>query len=233
MDHNGGGGTTVWEFDTEQVKQIWRDTREVFGNKLWIEGMLYNVFYEEWQREAEERSGTDFFDLLVSTVAGQDPGDPSEVFAAFRRGFAQYGITTVFAPHPDHGDVLERARRIEAGESLPEPGPWHLDESYVTEVWDDLAEDLTDGGQAMADSFPEQLLDAFELATRDSAFCAIERMLDDLAEGDDPSQAFAGLRELAAAHGIELTFAPHPRWGDLIERAKRLRTGEPVQGSGP
>ncbi|MGW7201303.1 hypothetical protein [Streptomyces chryseus] len=116
---NGGSGyeTTVWEFDTEQVEQIWRDTREVFGNKLWMEGMLYGVFYEKWQQEAEERSGTEFSDVLVSMVEGLSPGDPSEVFAVFRRGFARYGITMAFAPHPHHGDVLERARRIEAGES--------------------------------------------------------------------------------------------------------------------
>ncbi|WP_431676629.1 hypothetical protein [Kitasatospora sp. KL5] len=234
MNHGeGGDAVTVWEFDTAQVRQIWLDTREVFGNKLWVEGMLYGVFPEEWQQEAELRSGLDFFDVLVSAVEDSSPGDPSEVFLAFRREFAKYGIETVFAPHPDHGDVLERARKLEAGEPLPEPGPWHLGEDAVTGIWDTLADGFDDCAGEVAEWLPEQLVDELETACGERAFIAVGWALDKLAPDDDRSLAFVGLQRLAAEYGIELAFAPHPRFGDLIRRAEQLAAGEAVAGPGP
>ncbi|WP_431683711.1 hypothetical protein [Kitasatospora sp. KL5] len=227
------GAMSVWEFDTAQVEQIWLDTREVFGNKLWVEGMLYGVFPEEWQEEAEERSGTDFFDVLVSAVQGYDEGDPSGIFVSFRREFAEYGISTVFAPHPRHGDVLERARRIAAGEPLPGPAPCHLDETAVAGIWDALAHGFAHCGSDVTRWFPEETLDDFELAADERMFTYISGVLDGLAPDDDRSLVFPGLRDLAAGYGIALTFAPHPRFGDLIGRADRLRAGEPVPGPGP
>ncbi|MQS16187.1 hypothetical protein F7Q99_29150 [Streptomyces kaniharaensis] len=231
MDHSGDdAGTATWEFDASQVQRIWLDTRQVFGNKLWIDGMC-GVFRDEWRREAEERSGRSFFDLLCSAARDLSPGDPSEIFLAFQREFAKYGISTVFARHFDHGDVLERARRLDAGEPLPKPGPYRLDEDLVTEVWDLIADGLADGfidGCAVVECFPDDLLDELERASREQAFLLVDEVLDKLAEDADPSQAFLGLRELAAEHGVELTFAPHPRFDDLIERATRLRADEPA-----
>jgi hypothetical protein len=50
-------------------------------------------------------------------VDGLPPdADPSLFYQALQRVSAGYGIHVTFAPHPEHGDVLERAARITAGE---------------------------------------------------------------------------------------------------------------------
>ena len=47
----------TWTLTPQQVEFIWKETREVFGNKLWFESMLYADLglSGEWQNELERR----------------------------------------------------------------------------------------------------------------------------------------------------------------------------------
>jgi hypothetical protein len=97
----------TWTFDEEQVETIWADTEDYFNNKLWVESMVYGVFYAQWQQEVERRAGRDFFEVLVDAVCDiPDDPYPGLVFLGFQQEFARYRITTEFAPHPVFGDVL-------------------------------------------------------------------------------------------------------------------------------
>src|SRR5436190_9764068 len=106
---------TTWTLDADKVERLWKDTREVFGNKLWDEDM-YGIFPADWREQAQRRSGKHFSDLLREAVGGFGGGrstDPSLIFLALQRTFAQYGVTLEFADHRVHGDLIERAHELE------------------------------------------------------------------------------------------------------------------------
>jgi hypothetical protein len=88
----------TWTLDRKFLNEIWRETLDVFGNKLWHESM-YGLFPDEWQEELGQRSGRDVVDVLYD---GLDK--PSSYLAldrfcgSLRRALEPYGITLRFPP---------------------------------------------------------------------------------------------------------------------------------------
>jgi hypothetical protein len=201
----------TWTFTAKQVDMIWTETRQVFGNKLWNESMLYGVFYDTWQQEVARRSGLSFHDVLIDAVDHLDEGcDPSLVFLGFQREFAKYGITTEFAAHQIHGDVLARARGLGSATTAPAgPQTWTLSVTDHDELLDEIS------GAALDPELISESLDMFlsgqqvdELERRyggelEQLVYGVVTRLD---PGADPEAVVSALRDKIAQYDITLTF---------------------------
>jgi hypothetical protein len=217
MPDESGSPQVSWHLDAETVSYIWKSTRQVIGNKLWVSDMM-DSFPQELQDEIDGRGG-DFFDVVIDAAHGYSLGvDPSMIFAAFQREMATFGVNLEFAPHPRHGDVVARARDIEAGRPVPGPGAYILDAATVDNLWS-AVESHSD---YVKDRLPEDLLDDVEMASGGEAFLVLSGITDDLPKDADPSLWFSGLRKVCAGLGIEVGFADHPEHGDLLARAAAL-----------
>jgi hypothetical protein len=205
----------TWDFSTEQVELIWKETRQVFGNKLWNESMLYAVFYGTWQQEVARRSGQDFHDVLIDAVGHLGEScDPSLVFLGFQREFAKYGITTDFPPHPLHGDVLARARGLGSAMAAPAgPVTWTLTKAEFHEL---LAEiDAAELDDEMVAEVLDMMLDAHQVDELERRYGGELRQLlygvvTDLPEGAGPEAVIAGIQAELAEVKITLTFQGVP-----------------------
>jgi hypothetical protein len=103
-------------FRIDQDRVVWRWTEiERHGTKSSFEDSLT----EQEDDELAMRSDIEVriaMSVAVKHLARFD--DPSLVFLAVHEYFldpGNGGVTFEFAPHPEHGDVLERARRIRDG----------------------------------------------------------------------------------------------------------------------
>jgi hypothetical protein len=204
----------TWTFTVKQVETVWRDTRQVFGNKLWIESMLYDVFPPEWQQELEQRAGRDFRDVLGEAVDGLGGDDPSLVFLAFQRTFGGYGVVTEYARHPLHGDVLKRGLRVESTGTEPdEPQRWLLPEPAFHELCTDISGAQRDE-ELIAESFAVQLserqLDELERRYGGELSELAYAVVADLTAGDGPEVVVAGIQQALADLGITLEFRGVP-----------------------
>jgi hypothetical protein len=200
----------TWTFTVKQVETVWRDTHQVFGNKLWTESMLYDVFLPQWQEELERRSGRRFAEVLSDAVAGLGGGDPSLVFLGFRRAFDRYGVVTVFARHPLHGDVLKRAKRIEARGTQPDrPQTWTLS----ADTFHALCAEIEDTGldeelitESLAVVLSEWRLDELERRYGGELSELVYSVISELSVKDGPAAVVAGVQEAFAELGITLRF---------------------------
>jgi hypothetical protein len=235
QDQNGTLDPLTWTMDAAQVEFIWKESREVFGNKLWFESMLYGPgLPEPWQRELARRSGENIMEVVLEAVGDLREPDPSLVFLGLHDTFARYRVTLEIPPHPIHGDLLARARGlVAAGASRPTyaPAVWHLDGEDVAALWQ---ASYTPGSQhrRFADIFEGCLGDvrADELSLRYGGEIpvAVYSALHDLAQDADPSLTLLALREYFADryHGaVTLEYAPHPMHGHVLERARRALAG--------
>lgn len=200
----------TWTFTVKQVETVWRDTRQVFGNKLWTESMLYDVFLPEWQQELERRAGRGFLDVLNEAVDGLGDDDPSLVFLGFQRTFATYGIVTEFARHPLHGDVLKRARQIESNGAEPDkPVRWTLPEEALFDLCAEI-EDAERDEELIAESFgislSEGQVDELERRYGGELSELVYAVVADLTAGDGPEVVIHGVQQALADLGITLQF---------------------------
>lgn len=200
----------TWTFTVKQVETVWRDTRQVFGNKLWTESMLYDVFLPEWQQELEHRTGRGFLAVLGEAVDGLGGDDPSLVFLGFQRTFGTYGIVTEFARHPLHGDVLKRARRIESNGAEPEqPVRWTLPREALFDLCAEI-EDAERDEELIAESFgialSEGQLDELERRYGGELSELVYAVVADLTAGDGPEVVIHGVQQAMADLGITLQF---------------------------
>jgi len=218
----------TWTMDPAQVAFIWTRSRDVFGNKLWFESMLYGPgLPEPWQRELARRSGEEIMEVLLEAVGDLREPDPSLVFLGLHDTFARYRVALEIPPHPIHGDLLARARDLlAAGASRPTYPPvvWHLGAEDVAALWQ---ASYTRG--RLADIFEGCLGDvrADELSLRygGEVPVAVYSALHDLAQDADPSLTLSALRDYFADryHGaVTLEYAPHPVHGDVLSRAHRV-----------
>lgn len=218
----------TWTFTVKQVETVWRDTHQVFGNKLWTESMLYDVFLAQWQQELEQRSGRRFPDVLSDAVAGLGAGDPSLVFLGFRRAFDRYGIVTVFARHPLHGDVLKRAKRIEARGAQPNrPQTWTLSPDTYHALCAEIVESGLDEElivESLAVVLSEWQLDELERRYGGELGELVYSVISELSVRDGPEAVVAGVQEAFAELGITLRFA-----GIRNVAPERSRTTPPVR----
>jgi hypothetical protein len=186
----------TWTMTTDQVEFIWKETREVFENKLWFESMLYADvgLPGEWQAELERRSGLDIMDVLIEAVGDLRDPDPSLVFHGLHDTFARYGITLNVADHPIHGDVLARARElVESGASRPVYAPvtWHLNRECVATLRDEIEVSGRDAGRiadALVDCLGAARADELSLRCgeelRIAVYIAINKVPADAGTGD-------------------------------------------------
>jgi hypothetical protein len=186
----------TWTMTRDQVEFIWKETREVFHNKLWFESMLYADvgLPGEWQAELERRSGLDVMDVLIEAVGDLRDPDPSLVFLGLHDTFARYGITLQIAPHPIHGDVLARARElVGSGASRPAYAPvtWHLDAGCVAGLRTEIEVSRRDAGRvadALADCLGDARADELSLRCgeelRIAVYIAINKVPSDADTGD-------------------------------------------------
>jgi hypothetical protein len=201
----------TWTFTVKQVETVWRDTHQVFGNKLWTESMLYDVFLPQWQEELERRSGRPFRDVLSDAVAGLGAGDPSLVFLGFRRAFDRYGIVTVFARHPLHGDVLKRAKRIESRGTQPDrPQMWRL----PADTFHRLCAEITETGldeelitESLAVVLSDWQLDELERRYGGELSELIYGVISEFSVKDGPAAVVASIQDAFAELGVTLRFA--------------------------
>lgn len=210
----------VWTLETRTVESIWETTARVLGNKLWpgdVEGALRADPGSRHIATLEVTAGRTLADCLQDAVDGMERGtDPSTVLASVRREFDGYGVDLRFAEHPRYGDVLARAERLEVDE-----GPsmaHHLDAATVAAIWDGVRDE---------DIRPEEWFDAdfchdLELEYDGDVAMAVEDVLASVPADADPSLFFRALRRFSAEYGIDLRFAPHPTYGDVLERASQL-----------
>src|SRR5262245_41535182 len=211
MPEESGPPQATWRLHADSVSYIWKSTRQVFGNKLWVSDMMES-FPQELQDDIEGRGG-DFFDLVIDASQDYSLGqDPSLIFPAFQREMATFGVVLEFEPHPRHGDVVARAHEIEAGRPVPGPAAYLLDAATVEYLW------LGVGTRSsyLKDRLPDDLLDDIEMASGGEAFLVLDDIADDLGKDADPSLWFLGLRKLCAGLGIEVGFADHPEHGDVL-----------------
>jgi hypothetical protein len=200
----------TWTFTVKQVETVWRDTRQVFGNKLWTESMRYDVFLPEWQRELERRAGRDFLDILGEAVGRLGGDDPSLVFLGFQRTFGRYGVVTEFARHPLHGDVLKRARRIESDGTEPDPPlRWTLSQDALFDLCAEI-EDAERDEELVAEAFAivlsERQLDELERRYGGELSELVYAVVADLTAGDGPEVVIHGVQQALADLGITLQF---------------------------
>jgi hypothetical protein len=200
----------TWTFTVKQVETVWRDTRQVFGNKLWTESMLYDVFPPQWQEELERRSGRRFPDVLSDAVAGLGGGDPSLVFLGFRRAFDRYGIVTVFARHPLHGDVLKRAKRIESRGAQPDrPQAWTLPGGTFHALCAEIVDTGLDEEQiteSLAVVLAEWQLDELERRYGGELSELVYSVISELSPKDGPEVVVRGIQDACAELGVTLRF---------------------------
>jgi hypothetical protein len=200
----------TWTFTVKQVETVWRDTRQVFGNKLWTESMLYDVFLPEWQQELEQRAGREFLDILNEAVGGLGGDDPSLVCLGFQRTFGTYGVVTEFARHPLHGDVLKRARRIESDGTEPDaPVRWTLPQDALFDLCAEIEDAERDEelvAEAFAIALSEQQLDELERRYGGELSELVYAVLADLTAGDGPEVVIHGVQQALADLGITLGF---------------------------
>jgi hypothetical protein len=193
----------TWTLTREQVQFIWKETREVFHNKLWFESMLYADIGlpAEWQDELERRSGQDIMDVLIEAVGDLRDPDPSLVFLGLHDMFARYGITLEIAPHPIHGDVLTRARElVESGVSRPEytPVTWTLDETCVATLWREIEVSRRDAGRiadALADCLGEARADELSLRCGEELRIAVYIAINNVPAEADAGTVLLALRD--------------------------------------
>jgi hypothetical protein len=217
----------TWTLTTEQVEFMWKETREVFGNKLWFESMLYADIGlpAEWQDELERRAGADIMDVLIEAVGDLRDPDQSLVFLGLHDTFARYGITLDGTWHPIHGDLLARADAlVEAGESRPAyaAATWHLDAGCVARLWDLFDLTRRDEGR-IADAWPTVLgparADELSLRCGEELRIAVYIATNSAGPDVDPAVALTALRDWFAHpyHGqVTLEYAPHPEHGDVL-----------------
>jgi len=228
----------TWAMDAEQVVFIWTETRDVFGNKLWFESMLYGPgLPEEWQDELAERSGEDVVDVLVEAVGDLRDPDPSLAFLGLHDTFARYGVTLQIPPHPHHGDLLVRARGlVDADASRPTytPQSWPLGAECVASLWQQI-ESLRGHtrrevasrqvAEALAACMGDERADELSLRCRKALSVAVYIAVNHLPSDADPSLVLEAVRDFFRDpfHGdVTLEFAPHPEHGDVLARARQL-----------
>ena len=239
----------IWKLDAELVEGIWRETGEVFGNKLWLDSM-YGLVPRDRQEQIEQVTGLSLSGLLDQTVRDLDQTvrdldqglpDPSLFFAALARVLARFGVVAHFARHPRYGDVLERARMIEETGSVPAHGAevWDFDEDMVGELW--LAiEDSLDDADWVSEQFTGMLLPEWRDEATLRVRCEVDQfvagVLCDLGDLGDPSVALIRVAEAFSRHGIDIQYGPHPESGDVVARARMILAAQgedPDQGNGP
>ena len=233
IESDHGFAPLTWVLDRDRVEFIWHETAEVFGNKLWIESMLYNDsgFTEEWREELARRKGESFFDVLVEACAGLgSQADPSLVLLALKETFGRYGVTLDLEPHPWRGDVIARALELRAADrSRPEypPVTWTIGVDRVVSLWTEIEDDGPE--DAVEDLLYEREADELTLRGEIEVRIALESAVEHLDEDADPSLTFLALHDYFRDpyHGdVIFEFAPHPEHGDVLERARRIRAGE-------
>jgi hypothetical protein len=109
-------GPVTWAVEEERVVTLWNEIG-AFGP-----GHAVVVLLDEEERdELTLRGGIEVGIALEDAVRHVDEdADPSLTFLALHDYFrdpGKGGVTLEFAPHPEHGDVLARARRTDAGET--------------------------------------------------------------------------------------------------------------------
>ena len=88
--HQDAFDPLTWTMDPAQVEFIWKQSREVFGNKLWFERMLYGPgLPAPWQEELTRRAGEGIMEVLLEAVGDLREPDPSLVFLGLRDAFAR------------------------------------------------------------------------------------------------------------------------------------------------
>jgi hypothetical protein len=101
----------TWRLDEDRVVSLWDDI-ENEGPESAVEFMLDDQEADELTLRGEIEVGI----ALESAVEHLDEeADPSLTFLALHAYFRDPyngNVTFEFAPHPEHGDVLQRARRI-------------------------------------------------------------------------------------------------------------------------
>jgi hypothetical protein len=196
---------TTWIFTPDQIDAAWRATRDVWGNKLWYETMLYEVIPAEWQQEVRARSGRDFREFLDDAVGDLAGDDPSLVFLAMLQAFGAYGITVEFPPHPVHGDVLALAARVA-------PDTWTLPEDAFYELCAALHDD-GDGQpppdvvvEIFADCLSPQRQEEIERRSPVPFDDLVRAMLADVTASSDPEVLIDAFARRLAGLGITLRF---------------------------
>jgi hypothetical protein len=211
----------TWTMTRDQVEWIWKETREVFGNKLWFESMMYadDGIPEEWQEELARRSGQDIVDTLTEAVGDLRDPDPSLVFRGLHDTFARYGITLNIRSHPVHGDVLERARElVDSGVSRPAYGPvtWNLDAECVASLRDAIEvsdRDSAEVADALADCLGARRADELSLRCGEELRIAVYIAMNKAPADADTGDVLLAMRDWFASpyHGqVTLEYAPHP-----------------------
>jgi hypothetical protein len=230
IESDHGFAPVTWTLDSERVEFIWNETEEVFGNSMWFDSICTDEgIPEEWQDEIAQRAEADFFDVVGAAVGDLDPADadPSLVFLGLREMFGQYGVTLDVEPHPWHGDVIARAQERRAG-GPPQrdyaPVTWTVNEERVVRLWEDIKNFGPGDAAAGMFLYPSQE-DELRLRGREAANSALRRAVGDVDRWADPSLTYLALHEYFRQpyHGeVTFEFAPHPEYGDVLERARRI-----------
>jgi hypothetical protein len=88
----------TWTLDRELLNQLWHETLDVFGNKLWNESM-YGLIPPRWQEEIYRRSGRDVTDVLYDGLDRLgDYVTLGRFCGSLQRAVGPYGITLRFPP---------------------------------------------------------------------------------------------------------------------------------------
>jgi hypothetical protein len=114
----------TWTIHEERVVALWDDIENL--KTPYVVGMFLS---DDQQYELWLRGGTKVPIAVMLAVQHLDKNaDPSLAFLAVHEYFSQPykgDVTFEFAPHPVHGDVLERARRIVADARAEHTGTGH------------------------------------------------------------------------------------------------------------
>jgi hypothetical protein len=215
-----------WVMDPELVEFLWTETREVFGTKLWFESVLdWEGIPERWQDELVRRSGQSIVDVLIEAVGDLREPDPSLVFLGLHETCARYQIILEIPPHPQRGDLLQRARALrDAGLTRP---------AYARQTWALESESVVALGRAieaarkdtrpeirarriadvLADCLGDERADELSLRCGEELSIAVYIAIKPLSADAEMSLILSAIRDFFRDphHGdIVLEFAPRP-----------------------
>jgi hypothetical protein len=209
----------TWVMDAELMEFIWTETREVFGNKLWFESVLdWEGLPEQWQDTLVQRSGQSIVDVLVEAVGDLRDPDPSLVFLGLHETCARYRIILEIPPHPQHGDLLQRARGLrDAGLSRPAYArqTWAVDGDCVAALGRAIVAARKDTrlairarqiADALADCLGDERADELSLRCGEELSTAVYIAIKPLSADADVSLVLAAIRD----------FFRDPRNGDIV-----------------